>query len=222
MKNRLMILPILMLTIFFSCKKEKDEDAIVKEKIEIVIPQQYIDTLKGLGMNVFEGSNPPNVEGIYLLDSLILINSNIPGFIVGTAFSDAKINLYNQNTTNFSLTVEQKTSGSLSTSENSVVTGDGDNFTIWGNLTTSNNGDTAIIATIISGQIADDGIKNLDYALINVDYIFNGSNQFLLEGQARFIKDQNDFCPRVDNFDLLLEGNYSEKFTNIFSIQEFK
>jgi hypothetical protein len=43
-----------------------------------------------------------------------------------------------------------------------------------------------------------------------------------LEGQARFLKDQNDFCPRVDNFDLLLEGNYAEKLTNIFSNQEFK
>lgn len=222
MKNRLTILMILMVTIFFSCKKEKDEDAIVKEKIEIVIPQQYVDTLKGLGMNVFEGSNPPNVEGIYLLDSLILVNSNIPGSIVGTKFSDTKMKFSNQSATNFSLTVEQKSLSSLSTSENSVVTGDGDNFTIWGNLTSIRNGDTAIIATILSGQVSDDGIKNLNFALINVDYVFNGSNQFLLEGQARFLKDQNDFCPRVDNFDLLLEGNYAEKFTNIFSNQEFK
>lgn len=203
---------IAALMIFLSsCKKEKEKtvEEIVDEKIENVIPQKYIDTIVNLGMVVYEGKNPPNVNGIYLMNDLTLKNANT-GETPGKTFLEEKIKLSNQNNSTFNIDAITNSNGTIGTSEKTIVTGEGNNFTIWGNFQSKFENDEAVFAKIISGTISEEGIVNLKYCIINVNYIKNVDNKFLTEGKGRFIEDANFLSPRIESFELKYNGGISD------------
>ncbi len=178
-----------------SCKKDKTKDAeeILQRKITDIIPEKYIDTLTKLGLLINDGTTPPDVTGIYDLKPLVLVKSNRPSDSPTMTFVDAKLNLYDQNSKTFDISLLGKMF--LNTKDSSLqtaISGSGNNFTVYGKVKAeAGNGiNYAILAILITGtkDATTGSLKNVVYGLINIDNS-NGGTIFIEEGEARIIKD---------------------------------
>ena len=143
-----------------SCSKKDGDDGptdeeILTQKIEDVIPQKYLDSLKKLSLDIHMGTNPPQMEGSYAVKPHALDTSNISTDYKGMRFTDATVHLSNQNPKDFGIKLLAE--NYLKDHDSSLVTaisGNGNYFTIYGKVksTESSTGGYAIFAIIISGE----------------------------------------------------------------------
>jgi hypothetical protein len=206
LSNKVMLISFFTLTTFFyACKKENRENNLVQvqqQQINQVLPQKYIDTLKNLGLTLHDGTNPPIINGIYILSPLKLKASNIPTDFIGKVFSDAKLKILNQNNTNFSLEILGKDFlASKDTSIISAISGEGNNFTLYGKIKANYGANYAIFALVISGTLDATKLKNVEYGLINIDNT-NGNSSFISEGQTRIIYEVDSISENTTVFRL--------------------
>lgn len=196
MKNTsILILAIISVSYLVSCKKGKDgpsNEEILKNKIEDVIPQQYLDTLKTLNFPVNEGTTPPNMEGAFYVSPLILKASNIQGDKPGNAFLSSKVKFFDQHNDDFGISLIGEHVLTLrDTSIVTAISGSGNNFTIYGKVKSTYGSYSAIFATIISGVKEGNNIKNYTIGLINIDNTKGGTGIFVPEGKARVAYDSD-------------------------------
>lgn len=182
-------------TLFYSCSKDdaakgpSDED-ILNKKIEDIIPQKYLDTLKILGLNINTGVTPPNVEGSYNIQPYILDTSNLDADKPrGYRFQDGIVHLSAQSNKDFSI----KLIGEhfLTVSDTSIVTaisGSGNNFTVYGKVKSVTGNNSAIAAIIMTGTKDGNNIRNFRIGIINIDNS-NGGGLFIPEGKGRVAHD---------------------------------
>ena len=81
----------------------------------------------------------------------------------------------------------------------SFIVGDGNQFTVVSEVTTVVNSDTASVAMVFSGELADEGINNFVYANFMLEN--NGSSYFIENGQGRVIYDSDGFSEEVSTLD---------------------
>ena len=200
-RNILLLVVIGFTSILASCKKDKLTDNETQQiKINEIIPQNYLDTIKSLGIIIHEGTTPPIVNGIYEVNPSILIASNVNGDIIGSTFSDVKVKLENQNNTNFDIKLFGKQFLSTNdTSINTAISGSGNNFTIYGKVKSTSGSASAIFGIILSGTIGADGIMAYQNALINIDNS-NGVGSYIPEGTGRVIRDGNNLASKITVF----------------------
>lgn len=186
-----------------ACKKDQagpSDEEILTDKIEDIIPAQYLDTLKKLGLTINLGTTPPDVQGIYDFKPLKLEKSNRPSDAANMFFANAKVKLYNQSTTDFGIQLLGK--NFIAANDTSLVTaisGSGNNFTIYGKVKAVrlNSTQYAIFALIISGTKEGNSLKNIKYGLINIDNSMAESGYFIEQGQGRIIYD-TDFISETN------------------------
>jgi hypothetical protein len=195
------ILLLLISVVIYSCKKNEVSEPTIEEilnkKINEIIPQKYLDTLKRLGLVVNTGTTPPNVEGIYVVAPHKMANSNIPNdYYWNHDFSDAKVKFTDQSIKDFGIKLFAK--NYLAANDTSIVTaisGNGNDFTVYGKVkaVAANNLDYIIVGVIISGTKDGTAIKKLKTGLINIDASKDFSNgTFILEGQGRIAYDSDN------------------------------
>lgn len=182
-------------TLLYSCSKDDaakgptDED-ILHKKIEDIIPQKYLDTLKVLGLNINTGITPPNVEGSYDIKPYILDTSNIANDPSrGYRFADGILHLSAQSNKDFSI----KLIGEhfLTISDTSIVTaisGSGNNFTVYGKVKSVSGNYSAVVAMIMTGTKDGNNISHFKIGIINIDNS-NGGSVFIPEGKGRVAHD---------------------------------
>ncbi len=200
-RNILLLVVIGFTSILASCKKDKLTDNETQQiKINEIIPQNYLDTIKSLGIIIHEGTTPPIVNGIYEVNPSILIASNVNGDNIGSTFSDVKVKLENQNNSNFDIKLLGKQFLSTNdTSINTAISGSGNNFTIYGKVKSTSGSASAIFGIILSGTIGADGIMAYQNALINIDNS-NGVGSYIPEGTGRVIRDGNNLASKITVF----------------------
>ncbi|RZL50078.1 MAG: hypothetical protein EOP00_05900 [Pedobacter sp.] len=225
LKQNLLILAIA--TTLFACKKEENNDEVealqkietLNKKIQDIIPAQYLDSLKKLGLTINTGVDPINVEGYYDIKPMILKNTNIKGdFVLGHRFTDSRVKLFSQSD---NLDIKLIGRGFLSENDTSIVTaisGTGKDFTIYGKVKSSRNGKEAIAALIISGTMENNTIKNMNYGLISISNK-NGLNDrnFLQEGQGRLIYESDFLSVKITEKDFLAAINDDNKYVKLLS-----
>ncbi|TCD26905.1 hypothetical protein EZ456_10250 [Pedobacter psychrodurus] len=194
---------------FIACKKDSSvvdeikKVEIQKKQIQQVIPDQYLDSLKKLGLSINTGITPLNAEGNYGISPLILLSSNIKTDVKGSRFLDAKINLSKQDE-NFGIRLLAK--NFLSSSDTSIVTaisGAGNDFTIYGKVKSTHSGKTADFAIIISGTLENKNIKNFKYGLICISNKETTSSVFIKEGQGRVFTESDGISTVITEKDFL-------------------
>lgn len=169
-----------------SCSK-KDDASAQQKKIDNIIPEKYLDTLKKLGITIYTGTTPPNVEGIYSISPVKSLASNVPGDVPGsTFFANAKVKFYEQNNTDFDIKVLGRSILNINDSSlSTAISGSGNNFSVYGKLRTYSGANTAVFGVVISGELDGTSIKNFVWGLINIDDSQDPGHAFIKEGQAR-------------------------------------
>lgn len=158
---------------FTSCKKDKDNNPVIDTTvfptpISNLVPQSMIDSLRAAGTNVYAGTTPPIVNGIYLMQPDSCVYDNSPGNFTGTLFSDYKFRFSNQDNNLFTILVDQKAipSGTLSAAPVSTyISGNGNQFSIFLLRTSTPGGLTVQQFNILSGTLTSDGIQGFQNTL---------------------------------------------------------
>lgn len=155
-------------------------------RITTVIPAQYLSELSK-HITIYDGVTPPSIEGVYIMSpaKLIYDSYNAQGI---DEFSDAYFNFYNQNTTNNTISL-MESGGSTGTGSGALISGKGNNFTIYLNMSGTNHGYTYKTATLITGTKTSSGIKDMRYAFIMLENNDYEEKYIMKPGRYRIIGD---------------------------------
>lgn len=151
---------VLGLTVFGSSCKKKDVDPNVgfSAAVQKVLPQANIDALRKLGMVINEGTVPPNLTGIFL-ESPTLLLATYPTDTQkkGDKVVDYLYKFFEPSADNTSIKVSYKAgNGDIATGLGSVVSGNGNKFIIFSELTEQSG---VVYINVILGELTSIGIK---------------------------------------------------------------
>ncbi|MEO7048524.1 MAG: hypothetical protein ABI091_24710 [Ferruginibacter sp.] len=174
-KKAVPIIVVIFLNVIFlsSCKKDSSPGAgsgpeTYPTPIANIAPQSMIDSLKARGANIYSGTTPPIVNGVYLMTPDSCTYDNSPGNTAGAIYADYKFRFSAQDNSSYTITVEQKIlpAGTLSAAPVSTyISGNGNNFSIFTLRNQSANGISGQIFNVFSGTLTATGIKKLQNIL---------------------------------------------------------
>lgn len=165
-----------------------------EERLEVVVPSDILVKLDDY-IPVYNGVNPPNVEGTYFMDPSITVycedyvggDSYYPGYEVASCY----IEFSNQNTKKNTLDYyeESTTGNSVAEGKGAFISGSGNNFTAFFNTVGEAYDIYIKEALVISGTKTSSGIKNLHYAFVMVEKGPDPDGILMNEGVFRVFKD---------------------------------
>ena len=159
----------------------------------IVTPAQ-IDTLKKHGLVINDGTTPPVVNGIYYLspDSCIYDNSSANA---GKIFSGYQYQFLNQDNTKYTLTVNYSNAivgGDDSGTDGAAtyISGNGQYFTVFAQVTGELSGVTYKELQVLSGQLITGGVKKFQWSFLMVSKTSDPGNAAVVPvGTIRIFED---------------------------------
>ncbi len=198
MKN--FLLTILALAFSFTLSNcSKNDDGLTNE-IKNLVPEHIIDEMKSLGMPIYGGKNPPNIESIFVASPFVLLNSNRENDTPGDTYSDAYFKFFNQDNKNLTISMDYKNGGESGNSMGSYLVGDGSHFSVFVEVNNEISGDRAKMVFVISGEKTEDGIKGLHFANFMLDNYGNENGYWIENGEGRVIYDSDGFSPVTASF----------------------
>ena len=150
-----------LLTVFMvGCQNKKvdtDPSKGLSAKIQRIVPTAVLDDMKAKGLVINEGSQPPQLTGIFLANPYTLLSpyGSENGWKKGRVISDYKFRFYNQ-TDDEKLDFRQ--SSETATGLGSFVSGFGNKFTIFSQTKGTKSGIENTQLSVISGELVADGI----------------------------------------------------------------
>lgn len=167
------------------------------ERIEQVIPDDIRDKMEPY-IPIYEGVNPPNVEGCYYIDPFETVyceDEGNGGYEPGHIVVSDYINLTNQSTDNTIDMEEYSANGkTYSIGEGAFISGEGNNFTIFFNIDGISNDipfRTALLISGTKGTNISGIITNLKYAFVMVEKGDDPESLLMKEGVFRVFQDQD-------------------------------
>ena len=175
-----MVVLLLTAILFHGCPPEEIEvpeeekrAEILNEKLETAVTLEAVATLKKFGMPIYNGVQPPNIEGSYLADDITLkVCKNFEDCSpVGTKYVREKWTLKNQDNERFSvnLLVENE-DDDMPDSYNMIISGEGNKFTLYNGKTgLSSEGNAYRIIDVYSGTMTENGLTNVHFATLWIE-----------------------------------------------------
>lgn len=186
------LLPIIAAAalMFTACGSDDEDpvntDSYEDSRITSVVPAQYLNQIRN-HMKINDGLNPPLIEGIYLMHVSTLVFDSYNASPRDT-FDDAYLNFYDQNTANKTVKL-MESGGTEGTGTGAYISGEGNNFTVFLNMSGSSHGFTYKEAVIISGTKTSEGIRNMEYCLLMIENNDYDAQYIMKPGHFRIIKD---------------------------------
>ncbi|WP_196888397.1 hypothetical protein [Aureivirga sp. CE67] len=198
-------LALLAFVLVFTSCKDDDEDQYTGpfngsiDSVENFYNQDIVNVLNSFDFPINTGDTPPNIEGAYYCSPLVLESSNIPTDYVGNVFLDYEFTVSNQNTGDLTIDFEgEHTGGSqVDFGTGTFISGNGNDFTVYLKLTSQIGSTPAESAMVLSGTIAEDGIENLEYALLMIDNNGNPEGVYIPNNGGRHIVDYDGFSESI-------------------------
>ena len=172
-------------------------------RINQVIPEEILDQMDDY-IPIYDGWNPPNVEGQYLVSPLAITYDGTNQYEIGDVFTDLYCQFLNQDMVHNTLDYQEKTGGSTSTGTGAFISGEGNRFSVFFNTEgVSVYSDYSInikTALVISGIMTSEGIKDVYYAFVLVDKSDDPSHHIIDIGGFRVFKDSDGLSVPVNYF----------------------
>lgn len=162
-------------------------EAEFDDRITQQIPQEYLSKM-ATHMPIYDGSTPPAVNGTFVLHPLELVFAS-DGYNSNN-IADLYLNFSGQNSMKNTIQYEDRHLGGAGEKTEMIIMGQGDNFTAFAVVpgTDANKTITYKLATIFSGTMTADGIKNCYYAILMVDKV-DPNGELMKVGTYRIFKD---------------------------------
>lgn len=154
-----------------------------------IIPEATLRQIRGQGMPIHEGINPPNIEGIYLLDNLRFHYSSDPhdDFQKGDGTAKYKYKFYDQKGVKVKSDYKEVRFRETAAGTGVIISGSGSKFTAFLEHSAVTLGIRNKDVYILSGEITSEGIKNLVLTL-TVTEKQDTSDQIMKVGVYRIFK----------------------------------
>lgn len=164
------------------------------ERIEQVVPDDIRQKMEPY-IPIYDGTNPPNVEGCYLIEPFETVyceDYGNGGYEPGRLTVPNYIKLSSQSKDN-TIDMEECSSDfdTYSIGEGAFISGEGKNFTIFFNTIGTSSGIPYRTALLLSGTKATGGIKNLRYAFVMVEKGDDPEGIIMKEGVFRVFQDKD-------------------------------
>ena len=173
------------------------------KRINQVIPEDILDQMDDY-IPIYEGGNPPNVEGQYLISPVAITYDGTNQYEIGDVFTDIYCQFLNQDMAHNTLDYNEKTGSSTSTGTGAFISGEGNRFSVFFNTEgVSVFSDYSInikTALVISGIKTSEGIKDVYYAFVLVDKGDDPSHHIIDIGGFRVFKDSDGLSVPVNYF----------------------
>lgn len=174
----------------------------VPDEVNGFLSIDFIEMLEHKGLEINRGLEPPNVEGIYYVDSWA-------NYETGTKYLNYTYR-FDKQSKDLTIEVESASDQSNAIASAAFISGEGNNFSIYseGNHTIDDMGREIYIKTadIYSGTITSDGIINFKSGFIIIEKENDINNNFLAVGDLRIIHETDDFADKVNSFPYNMSG----------------
>jgi hypothetical protein len=187
------------------CKKDNEPTSGLSAKIQNIAPQATLNDLKAKGMGINEGSEPPNIEGIFVVNPMRLLSpySSEDTYAKGRIIGDQTYKFYEQSGSTIKMEFKEGTTKRpVSTGE---LSGNGNKFTLFINTDQTLMPENIDYSTlrVISGEIGTGGIINFQTATTLTKKDGDPKNQILIPiNQARVWEDGNQLASKTTAFRL--------------------
>jgi hypothetical protein len=162
-------------------------EAEFDERITQQIPQEYLSKM-ATHMPIYDGSTPPAVDGTFAVHpvEVVFASDNYHS----NNIADLYLHFFDQNSVKNTILYEDKTLDGGGEKTEMIIMGQGDNFTVFAVVPGAEpeNNITYKMATIISGTMTANGIKNCYYAILMVDKV-DPNEKIMRVGTYRIFKD---------------------------------
>lgn len=194
---------LVLVLLMAACSKDDDKkfdfDGSLTSITEFV-GADLLNEMTDMGLIIYSGNNPPNVEGRYLMSPAVLKASNVPNepYPIGHRFADQEMEFKNQKGLDIEFHGEQATAGGTYTGAGSFISGDGDNFTVFLSILAKKEGREKEVEEIFvySGRISPEGIHDIQLALFMVDN--KGQSGVIDNGRGRLFIDEDGLAERLE------------------------
>jgi len=188
-------------------KKDKDKNTTevtnfyIPKEAKAILPDKTLTEMVANGMTIHEGTNPPNIEGIYLLDNLKFLYTSDPDdhyFTKGDPAADYKYKFYDQQGVKVKSDYKALKFGVFDTATGSgaIISGSGNKFTVFLNHAANTEGVKNNDVTLISGELTPQGIKNLAFVL-TVTEKKDSENKIMKVGTYRIFTHYESIAQKV-------------------------
>lgn len=220
------ILTIVLVTFMASCLPTLGEEIIINDDnfqgterdIENFYTPEALEALRNLGLVINEGNSPPNINGVYMTQPMVLEATNIlDDPELGFEFANIRFAVSNQN--NDSLTLNF--SGFDVTSRISVIasfiSGSGNQFSVYLKVSVNHEptGSNGIFAYVFSGTKNSTGLQNFSYGLMMVDDSEDFSNIFINNNEGRRFSEKDGL---VEQWATLGDGQFNGSLNSLSGI----
>lgn len=201
--KKLSFATLLAVLVIASCKKN-DSSAGLSDKIQNIIADSVVKAFESRGLVVNRGNKPPVIEGIFLASPLELLSPYGPddGYKKGQIVDDILYNIYDQAGNEAKIDYKSVTGNNTAEGLGTFISGSGNKFTLFAQSVGKAYDIPYKLVSVTSGEIAPDGIKNLQTALVLTEKEGDDLNFRLMpEGKGRIYFDNDKLAVKKNSYD---------------------
>lgn len=169
----------------------------VDPRIDEVIPADIREKVSKY-MPIYDGTNPPNIEGAYFVDPVILLASSLYYDIPGLKYKSQDIKFFNQDISKNTIDMYSVQGNSWSKGSGAFISGSGDNFTVYFDAEGESHGIWNKKTYVISGTMTSAGIANFAYTFIMKEKGDDPKGKLIKTGSYRIFKDGDGLAEKCE------------------------
>jgi len=194
------------LFVMVSCSKsDKNEPKRfdIPSEAKAIISEDFIAKMAANGMTINEGTNPPNIEGIFATGVLKMIYTSLEkDFPIGEEIESYRFKFYDQVGTRVKTDYvnEAFINEEQATGRGTIISGNGNKFTAYLDMNIIDSGIKTRDVSVLSGEITPNGIKNFQYGFLKIEKIGDTRNKLVPEGTIRIWVSKNKLAVKKQQY----------------------
>lgn len=170
-------------------KQVKTSGFNIPAEAKAIIPEELIGKIAANGMTINEGTNPPNIEGIFATGILKMIYTslNYDTFPIGKEIESYRFRFYEQRGTKIKTDYinEDILANDQATGRGTIISGNGNKFTAYLDMDITDIEIKTRDVSVLSGEITPEGIKNFQYGFLKMEKTGDFSERMVPVGTIR-------------------------------------
>ena len=170
-------------------KQVKTSGFNIPAEAKAIIPEEFIGKMSANGMTINEGTNPPNIQGIFATGILKMIYTslNYDTFPIGKEIESYRFKFYEQRGTKIKTDYinEDILANDQATGRGTIISGNGNKFTAYLDMDITDIEIKTRDVSVLSGEITPEGIKNFQYAFLKMEKTGDFSERMVPVGTIR-------------------------------------
>ncbi|WP_314297445.1 hypothetical protein [Capnocytophaga gingivalis] len=185
-----------------SCSRSEDPRHFnIPQEAREIISDRLLEEMESNGMQINEGDNPPDIQGIFQTGSYKSIYTNVKGDMIGETYLPYRYKFYEQN--GIKIKTDYIAEGNrrfdIATGEGTIISGSGNKFTVYMKVKGNNDGALYKEAKVFSGEITPEGIRNIQMGLCIVEKD-DPKGELIPVGGIRVFNNESSLAVRKQNY----------------------